>query len=290
MYILQEILQDPDRSQILAHKGFLNAARALKDQITTRLMSFVASGSMDGDLDIIFTGHSAGGAVAMLLYAHFLTNAFESILASRSIHLNLITFGAPPIFSRPIDSMLALLPDVIPVIGKGVQLALTTEGDPVPRLDSVYAPILTGIYLSTNSATFHTVELVPGELMRAGNGNLPPFVRKILQQGITPRRRGEFPLPELSLWGIGETVVLISNRDATTGEIKVQARKLEHSDLGGMLCADVAAHKLNEKYLRLVEMLSEGKFNGHDGWVAEIEVGMDDARLWEGRWGRGWVG
>jgi hypothetical protein len=63
---------DTNPAPILAHGGFLAAARSLKDQITEPIHSFLSKTT--GLLKILFTGHSAGGAVASLLYAHFYTN------------------------------------------------------------------------------------------------------------------------------------------------------------------------------------------------------------------------
>jgi putative lipase involved disintegration of autophagic bodies len=63
----------PDNASIQAHRGFLNGAEALsgkvKQQIRKNLKDFNS---------ILFTGHSAGGAVAALLYAHVSTNGVDS--------------------------------------------------------------------------------------------------------------------------------------------------------------------------------------------------------------------
>jgi hypothetical protein len=55
-----------------AHSGFLQSAEALLPQISARLSRLVEE---FGAKQVLFTGHSAGGAVASLLCSHFLCKA-----------------------------------------------------------------------------------------------------------------------------------------------------------------------------------------------------------------------
>lgn len=101
---------------------------------------------------LLITGHSAGGAVAALLYSHMLakSRAAESELNTltgcfRRIHC--VTFGAPPVSLLPLTA-----PD-----GdsrrqsrhvKSLFLSFVNEGDPVVRADKAYVRSLLDLFAS----------------------------------------------------------------------------------------------------------------------------------------------
>lgn len=67
-----------DAAAILAHTGFLNGARALSSSASKRIQAFLSGPGRQPDglgrkPHVLFTGHSAGGAVASLLFRHFLS-------------------------------------------------------------------------------------------------------------------------------------------------------------------------------------------------------------------------
>lgn len=64
-----------------AHSGFLNSAKALLPLLIEKLKVSAEQGASH----VMFTGHSAGGAVASLLYAHCQA---DSVLASTSAHVS----------------------------------------------------------------------------------------------------------------------------------------------------------------------------------------------------------
>jgi len=57
--------------EIAAHRGFLKSARSLLPLIDEQIQNGV---SQHGVQHVLFTGHSAGGAIASLLFAHYLSN------------------------------------------------------------------------------------------------------------------------------------------------------------------------------------------------------------------------
>ncbi|EKJ67691.1 hypothetical protein FPSE_12138 [Fusarium pseudograminearum CS3096] len=77
-----------------AHSGFLNSAQALDSIIIARVNDYIqnfdrANGQKP---HILFTGHSAGGAVSQILYLQYISNqAFNE-----SAKFSCVTFGAPP--------------------------------------------------------------------------------------------------------------------------------------------------------------------------------------------------
>lgn len=91
------------------------------------------------------TGHSAGGAVATLLYAHMLCEDLRSelvILTGCFKRIHCITFGTPPI------SLLPLQKPSEPRLKKSLFLSFINEGDPVPRADKAYIRSLLDLYAS----------------------------------------------------------------------------------------------------------------------------------------------
>ena len=66
------ILYKGTRSGISAHSGFVNGAKALLSLVSRHISKLSKSGQPK---HIVFTGHSAGGAVASLLYLKFVLNA-----------------------------------------------------------------------------------------------------------------------------------------------------------------------------------------------------------------------
>ena len=64
-----------DSESLYAHRGFLLNAEALAPEITRQLDEILRD--HPSLRKVIFTGHSAGGAVAGLLYTHFLHRAAD---------------------------------------------------------------------------------------------------------------------------------------------------------------------------------------------------------------------
>ena len=89
---------------------------------------------------LLFTGHSAGGTIASLLYAHMLASSVKSELISLRKSFNRIhclTFGAPPVSLYPLTTTEDM----------GLFISIIIEGDPVPRADSKYVQSLAALLL-----------------------------------------------------------------------------------------------------------------------------------------------
>jgi len=94
---------------------------------------------------LLITGHSAGGAVAALLYSHMLSTNPEAKsrlnkLTSFFKRIHCISFGAPPVSLLPLKK-----PDKS-ALKKSVFLSFVNEGDPVPRADKAYIRSLLDLY------------------------------------------------------------------------------------------------------------------------------------------------
>ncbi|KAK3997970.1 Alpha/Beta hydrolase [Cladorrhinum sp. PSN332] len=104
-------------AKISAHSGFLKAAEALSEIVEQRIRS-----SHDSNRHVIFTGHSAGGAVATLLYLRF-----RELLPCKERSVSCVTFGAPPCVSGIITELSES--------AKGVHLNVVNEFDMAYRQD-----------------------------------------------------------------------------------------------------------------------------------------------------------
>lgn len=126
--------------------------------VAARLRSLLEEDPSRASYSLLITGHSAGGAVAALLYAHMLatTRAAESELNTlagcfRRIHC--VTFGTPPLSLLPLR-----MPDMVggPAaeprqrvdkareewVRKSLFITFLNEGDPVARAGRAYVKSL----------------------------------------------------------------------------------------------------------------------------------------------------
>lgn len=131
----------------LCHAGFLSVARKMLDPIAARLRHLLAENPDRSHCSLLITGHSAGGAVAALLYAHMLSNTAAVVsplkqLANCFKRIHCVTWGAPPLSLLPIAK-----PETY-VTRKSVFLAFINEGDPVVRADKAYIKSLLELYSS----------------------------------------------------------------------------------------------------------------------------------------------
>ncbi|ROV91119.1 hypothetical protein VSDG_07843 [Cytospora chrysosperma] len=118
------------------HAGFLKAARKMIKPVAERLRQLLHEDPSRSTYSLLITGHSAGGAVAALLYAHMLSSATGparselNALTGRFRRVHCVTFGAPPVSLLPLRK-----PEGRPELSKSLFLSFVNEGDPVARAD-----------------------------------------------------------------------------------------------------------------------------------------------------------
>ena len=137
-----EFLDDPGN---LCHSGFLSVARKMIKPVAARLRSLLEENPSRSSCSLLMTGHSAGGAVASLLYAHMLAEDVRSelnLLVGCFKRIHCLTFGAPPI------SLLPLAKPATLAYKKSLFMSFINEGDPVPRADPAYVRSLLRLYVS----------------------------------------------------------------------------------------------------------------------------------------------
>lgn len=118
----------------LCHEGFLQVARAMIKPIAMRLRSLLEENPNRTSCSLLITGHSAGGAVAALLFSHMLSTQESelSILTGCFKRVHCVTFGAPPV------SLLPLTKPRDKRFQKSLFFSFMNEGDPVVRADKPY--------------------------------------------------------------------------------------------------------------------------------------------------------
>ena len=138
-----ELLDDTGN---LCHAGFLSVARKMIRPVAARLRFLLEENPSRSTCSLLMTGHSAGGAIAILLYAHMLAETVSSelnLLIGCFKRIHCITFGSPPI------SLLPLTKPDIPRHKKSLFMSFINEGDPVPRADKAYIRSLLNLYASS---------------------------------------------------------------------------------------------------------------------------------------------
>ncbi|KAK3898407.1 Alpha/Beta hydrolase protein [Staphylotrichum tortipilum] len=214
------------------HSGFRNGAKALIPAVKQQLLQAADSGRAT---HIIFTGHSAGGAIASLLYLHFLGIARQTF---PSLRLSLATFGSPPILSPPVTDLLNTHLSGHP--NADLAVAVVNETDVATRADKAYLLSLVNLYRSIDGLA----PIAPGE-EDEGTGTE--------SDGLKPVK-GEWDLPPPVLHHVGNLVVLKEVGEDEEDEPVMGAFRVEGTTFARLLfCSSRAHHK--EVYLGAVERL-----------------------------------
>lgn len=128
----------------LCHAGFLRVAKAMVRPIALRLRTLLEENPSRSNCSLLITGHSAGGAVASILFAHMLSSVRSelSILTECFKRVHCVTFGAPPV------SLLPLSKPASQKYRKSLFFSFMNEGDPVVRAEKAYVRSLVDLLSS----------------------------------------------------------------------------------------------------------------------------------------------
>ncbi|KAI9893718.1 MAG: hypothetical protein M1814_005934 [Vezdaea aestivalis] len=241
-----DFLDDPGN---LVHCGFLSVARKMLKPVAARLRALLRENPSRTGCSLVFTGHSAGGAVASLLYSHMLSSLDTELtqLARRLKRVHCITFGAPPV------SLLPLQKPSGRANAKSLFLSFINEGDPVPRADKAYVHSLLNLY-----ATPAPLSLPGSTPASASSAALVPFNKP------KPPSPPVWMVPPATLSIGGRIVLLRGNNSTPRGEESVvRAFVLDDELLRGVMFGDPIMHMMRV-YARRVERLAtdavKGKF------------------------------
>lgn len=118
----------------LCHAGFLKVAKHMARRVALQLREILDDNPSREQYSLIMTGHSAGGAVAALLYAHMLSGIPSELsqLLPCFKRVHCFTFGAPPV------SILPLTKPAGRQYQKWMFFSFINEGDLVTRAELAY--------------------------------------------------------------------------------------------------------------------------------------------------------
>lgn len=238
-------LDDPGN---LCHAGFLAVARKMICPVANRLRCLLQEDPSRTSSSLLITGHSAGGAVASLLYCHMLSETIQSELIDmrgffKRVHC--ITFGSPPVSLLPLDKPTSS------AYRKSLFFSFINEGDPVARANKAYVRSLLDLYVSP----------VPGSVF----GQITSSATYRKRESGRKIRRLYWNVPESTLSLPGRLVILRRRlRDDNTRSTpsarsefveELEACTTTDAELRGVVFGDPLMHMMN-LYARRIEALA----------------------------------
>jgi hypothetical protein len=255
-------LDDPGN---LCHAGFLSVARRMVKPVASRLRQLLRENPSRASYSLLIAGHSAGGAVASLLFAHILSDSVQSEL----IHLrdcfkrvHCVTFGAPPV------SILPITKPTNPKFQKWLFFSFINEGDPVPRAEKAYIRSLVDLYISPappgsgddantllpkNNAS-HRFSLLGAKHNRRG---------KAVVEDEKPKPIVIWHTPPSTLCPAGRLILLRGNPHNRHNKDHVEACLLSDEDLRQVVFGDPMMHAM-DLYARRIETLAMNAVTAKD--------------------------
>ncbi|OCL13659.1 alpha/beta-hydrolase [Glonium stellatum] len=224
-------LDDPGN---LCHTGFLHVARQMISPVAARLRTLLQENPSRSNCSLLITGHSAGGAVASLLYAHMMSTTVSSELNHltgffKRVHC--VTFGAPPVSLLPLNKPTGKQHE------KNLFLSFINEGDPVPRADKTVVSSLLKLYASP----------APNSTCDLATSNSWPI----------PGPTGPMPvwkIPPSTLSTAGR-LVLLRIKPGAVGEQNIEACVVTDEQLREVVFGDPMCHMMN-LYANRIEILA----------------------------------
>ncbi|MCJ1234865.1 hypothetical protein MMC14_002828 [Varicellaria rhodocarpa] len=243
-----DFLDDPGN---MCHSGFLSVARKMIRPVAARLRSLLEEDPSRASSSLLMTGHSAGGAVASLLYAHMMAEHVKSelnVLTGCFKRIHCITFGAPPVTLLPLGK------PIIPRYRKSLFISFINEGDPVPRADKAYVRSLINLYASPAPGTTCISNLLP-TIPSPPKFRFVPLVRpkppRSTSEPTVPKPAPIWNVPSGTLSNAGRLVVLRSGGV----EDEVKAEVTNDQQLRSVVFGDPIMHMM-KVYARRVEVLA----------------------------------
>jgi len=253
----------------LCHSGFLKVAKAMARPIATRLRQLLEENPNRTSCSLLITGHSAGGAVASLLYAHMLATTVQSdlnILTGCFKRVHCITFGAPPISLLPLQK-----PDTADGrLKKCLFHSFINEGDPVARAERTYIKSLVDLLsrpvpqLQPSKTTASPLTMLGASMSRLDlslnpkKNNQPARPKKQL----VPTRKMWWEVPPATFSNAGRLVVLRVPDGGTDGD--VTACIVRDEQLRQVMFGDPLMHAM-DLYARRIETLAVRAVTGKTG-------------------------
>jgi hypothetical protein len=213
--------------------------------VAARLRTLLAENPSRSACSLLITGHSAGGAVAQLLYSHMMCKGVESELSYlvgffKRVHC--VTFGAPPV------SLLPLATPKSRLNRKSLFFAFVNEGDPVARADRAIVGSLLKLYASPPPTAAAPTEPAAGP--SSGFRWHKPTTWAAEAQAVRPT----WPPPPATL-SLGGRVVLLRPRYDGQGPDDVEACTVSDEMMRDVVFGDPACHTMT-MYSKRIEILA----------------------------------
>lgn len=226
----------------LCHSGFLRVARQMITPVAERLRALLQENPSRCKYTLLITGHSAGGAVAQLLFAHMLSANVASELSRltgsfKRVHC--VTFGAPPVSLLPLQK-----PEGARYV-KNMFFSFINEGDPVPRADRAVVGSLLRLYVSPapgTSCVSNFAQLALATPVRKDMNHSAKMMSPLAKSSPTiPRHVWNVPPSTLSCAG---RLVLLRHKPGTVGKDNVEACVVTDEQLRGVIFGDPVCHMM----------------------------------------------
>jgi hypothetical protein len=260
----QGFLDDPGN---LCHGGFLDVARKMVRPVAARLRQLLEENPSRASCSLLITGHSAGGAVAALLYAHMLSETVRSelnILTGCFKRIHMVSFGAPPVSLVPLSKP----PQSERRLKKSLFLSFINEGDPVTRIEKAYVRSLVELYASPPPrrmssqalladkapASTSKVNLSLGPPKQERRPKLPPRPATAPNGEVRPVSNATWKVPAATFSNAGRLVVLRVPRNGR--ERDVTACITTDEQMRSVVFGDVMMHMM-DLYAKRIRILTE---------------------------------
>jgi hypothetical protein len=256
-----------DDSGNLCHGGFLDVARKMVKPVAARLRQLLEENPSRASCSLLITGHSAGGAIAALLYAHMLSETVKSelnILTGCFKRIHMVSFGAPPVSLLPLSKP----PNSEKRLRKSLFLSFINEGDPVSRIEKAYLKSLLELYASpapktsTNQASLGSkgpastskLNLSLGLIKQEQRPKLPPRPATAPTGKVRAVSNVIWKVPAATLSNAGRQVILRVPRNGRQDDVRACIATDEQ--LRGVVFGDVMMHMM-DLYARRIETLAK---------------------------------
>ncbi|PNP83563.1 hypothetical protein FNYG_03126 [Fusarium nygamai] len=243
-----------------AHSGFLNSARALESIVTNLINKYLETlpEMSRKKPHILFTGHSAGGAVSQLLYLRHMSNQD----LNKSASFSCVTFGAPPCLTQHVDL------DIYQPSSGTVCVNVINEFDVVTRADKPYI-------LSLVDVARAMLDLPPKAAISE-----PETSEGIVSAALETTRdekcrlsddSEDFLVKESNFWRfpqpfynhVGPRVILLTR--FVDNQMSLKAVETSPSEFQKLLFCRVAVHG-KRFYEERIGALEQGRFNNQSAW------------------------
>lgn len=237
----------------LAHVGFLGVAKAMIAPVAARLKTLLQENPSRRTASLLITGHSAGGAIAQLLYMHMMSETASSeltYLTSFFKRVHCVTFGAPPVTLLPLKK-----PDN-KKLKKSLFFAFANEGDPVVRADTTVLKSLLKLLAAPapNNPCPITSTIKKAKKNKALASTSTVNVAVVTSSGPV----WEIPQTTLSLGG---RLVLLREKLGARDKDDIEACQVKDDMFRGVVFGDPICHTMT-LYARRVEILATNAVTG----------------------------